>query len=281
MTPPVVSITIPSFNQGLFLEQAIKSVIDQQYANLELFVIDGGSTDGSLSIIERYADRITWWTSERDGGQSDAINKGFNRSRGKYVNWLCSDDYLKSDALSRMTRFLEENPGLDGVFGNAEIVNARGDVIEVRREIPYDQLITVYAFNYSLQPSALFRREAIERAGMVRTDMRYSMDHELWLRMHGAGSRFGYLNETLSGYRYHSQSKGTMESAKVYRRIRVDLRHAYGRWFRWRLADFLFHVVMAAAFRTLRKWRKLRLHGDFSVLPFSWKIAWMARRGEL
>ena len=99
MNFPKISIVIPSYNQGQFLEETILSIINQQYPNLELFVVDGGSNDNSVDIIKKYKSHISWWVSEKDKGQSEAINKGFARASGEIISWLCSDDLLTQDSL--------------------------------------------------------------------------------------------------------------------------------------------------------------------------------------
>jgi len=278
---PRVSLVIPSYNQGAFLETAIKSMLDQHYPDLELIVIDGGSSDHSVEIIRKYADRIKYWVSEKDRGQSEAINKGFRIATGKYINWICSDDMLLQGALYRLVSFLESDPEIDCVFGNARIVNSRGDLIESRREIPYDHLVTVYSMNHSLQPTALYRREILDRVGLLDENLQYSMDHDLFLRMDAAGCRFGYINEMIAGYRYHSRSKGVLNPTKTLNRIRLGLTRKHGIRIQNRVLEFVFYLVLDGVMRIRRKWFKLLLHSEFSVIPLSWKIAKLDRLAKL
>ena len=281
MQYPTVSIITPSYNQGAFLETTIRSVLDQNYPGLEYIIIDGGSTDNSVDVIRKYADRLKCWVSEKDKGQSEAINKGFRIATGKYINWLCSDDILSAGALIKMVSFLEANTGIDCVFGNVMIINGKGELIEVRREIPYDHLVTVYSMNHSLQPAALYRKGMLDRAGLLDEELQYSMDHDLFLRMEAAGCRFGYLNEILAGYRYHSQSKGTLSPTKTLNRIRLGLTRRYGIKMRNRIVEFLVYLALDGVMRIRRKWRKLLFHHEFSLVPLSWKIARLERMGKL
>lgn len=278
---PKVSIVIPSYNQGAFLEATIRSILDQKYPDLEIIVIDGGSTDNSVEIIRKYAGQLKYWVSEKDKGQSEAINKGFRIATGKYINWLCSDDILMEGALSKLVSFLESNPAIDCVFGNAPIINSKGDIIEFRKEIPYDHLVTVYSMSHSFQPTALYKREMLNKVGLLDETLQYSMDHDLFLRMDAAGCRFGYVNETIAGYRYHSQSKGTLNPTTTLNLIRLGLKRKHGIRIQNRALEFIVYLVLDGVMRIRRKWLKLFLHHEFSVIPLIWKITRLERLGKL
>jgi glycosyltransferase involved in cell wall biosynthesis len=278
---PRVSNVVPSYNQGAFLGATIRSLLDQKYPDLEIIVIDGGSSDNSVDVIRQYADKLKYWVSEKDKGQSEAINKGFRMATGRYVNWLCSDDILLEDALIKLVSFMEGNPEIDCVFGNVKTINGNGDLIDARREIPYDHLITVYSMNHSLQPTALYKREMLDKVGLLDEGLQYSMDHDLFLRMDAAGCRFGYVNEFIAGYRYHSQSKGTLNPAKTLNMIKLGLKRRHGLRIRNRALEFMVYLVLDGAMRLRRKWRKFVLYREFSLIPFSWKIAYLERMGRL
>src|SRR5512139_1414374 len=126
---PLVSIITPSYNQARFLETTIRSVLDQDYPNLEYLIVDGGSTDGSREIIQRYSDRLAWWVSERDQGQTDAINKGFARARGEILAWLNSDDTYLPGAIQGAVDFLQDHPGVGMVYGDANLIDEQSNVI--------------------------------------------------------------------------------------------------------------------------------------------------------
>src|SRR5512138_1788368 len=126
---PLVSIITPSFNQAAFLETTIRSVLDQDYPSLEYFIVDGGSKDGSLEIIQRYAHRLAGWVSEPDRGQTDAINKGFGMAHGEILAWLNSDDVYQPGAVAEAATFLQQNPEVGLVYGDATYIDENGRTI--------------------------------------------------------------------------------------------------------------------------------------------------------
>src|SRR6187431_735936 len=122
MNFPKISVVVPSYNQGQYLEETILSIFNQQYPNLEVFVVDGGSKDNSVDIIKKYEQHLTWWVTEKDKGQSDAINKGFARVTGEIVTWLCSDDLFTKGTLKRVAEIFSELPDNVGlIYGGATL----------------------------------------------------------------------------------------------------------------------------------------------------------------
>jgi glycosyltransferase involved in cell wall biosynthesis len=204
---PLVSIVTPSFDQGEFLEEAIRSVLDQDYEPIEYVVVDGGSTDASVEIIRRYADRLAWWTSEPDSGQVSALNRGFARTNGDYLGWLNSDDTLLPGAVSAMVEELERDPSLVMVYGDAVYTDA-----ESRQAGPLPsrswepERMVRRADNHVVQPSSLWRRSAWEAAGPLNEDGYYFFDFEFFLRLSALG-RVKRIERPLSTYREHAGSK--------------------------------------------------------------------------
>jgi glycosyltransferase involved in cell wall biosynthesis len=180
---PLVSIITPSFNQAQYLEQTIQSVLLQDYPNIEYLLVDGGSTDGSLEIIQRYASRIDWWVSEPDRGQAEAINKGFHHANGQIVGWLNSDDlYYGTDTVSQAVHAFGEHPGAGMVYANGLKINSDGTLIDWFRYPQYD-MKDLLSFKVLLQPASFMRQSALEEAQYLPQESNLLLDHELWLQI--------------------------------------------------------------------------------------------------
>lgn len=208
---PLVTVITPSYNQADYLEQTLTSVIEQDYPNLEYFVVDGGSSDGSLDIIHRYAHKLDWWVSEPDKGQAEAINKGLARAKGKYAAWLNSDDYYLPGTVAKAVALLEENPSAGLVYADMHSVNLRGEVV---RENHYQafSLEDLLSFRIIAQPTVFMRRSVLEKAGGLSLDYNYLLDHHLWLRI-SAIAELKYHPEAWAAARYHPQAKNFAQAA--------------------------------------------------------------------
>jgi glycosyltransferase involved in cell wall biosynthesis len=208
---PLVSIVTPSFNQARFLEATIRSVLDQDYPNLEYLVVDGASTDGSVDIIRRFADRLTWWVTEKDSGQSEAINKGLQRARGEYVGWLNSDDVYLPGAVSAAVKAFQSYPDAGVVYGDARAIDANGRVLNLMRARQYS-LVDLMAFNIICQPAAFMDRSVVERVEFLNPAYHLLMDNLLWIKMARVSSLV-YIPQTWAAARYHDQAKNRTRGA--------------------------------------------------------------------
>ena len=179
---PRISLITPSFNQAQYLEETLRSALLQGYPEMELLVVDGGSTDGSVALIEKYAAHLTWWISERDNGQSQAINKGFRRATGSVLGWLNSDDVLFPGALQAIGRAALDQPAAGLIYGAGAKISPTG---EVQKEIPFRpvNLRLLRTQFYLLQPSSFFTRAALDAVGLLDEDQHYVMDWDLALRI--------------------------------------------------------------------------------------------------
>jgi glycosyltransferase involved in cell wall biosynthesis len=179
---PLVSIVTPSFNQARYLEQALRSVLDQGYPNLEYIVIDGGSSDGSLPLLQRYAGRLARFVSEPDRGQAEAINKGLALARGDIVAWLNSDDAYLPGAIEHAVATLESDPSLGMVYADGLMVDSELRLLD-RHRYPQLDVLDLLSFEVLLQPTVFLRRPVLEQAGPLNPDYQLILDHELWVRI--------------------------------------------------------------------------------------------------
>ncbi len=208
-----ISIIIPSFNQGQYLEECLTSILSQNYPALEVIVIDGGSTDQSVQIIEKFQDKITYWISEKDEGQSHAINKGMEHATGEIISWLCSDDMYVAGSLFEVNRIFQTQPVTTGVvYGKSELFkNEKNIRIEAASgEMNIERVLSGMSFP---QPSSFFRMPLLKVTGKLNTELHFGMDYDLFSRLSMCCDFIG-VDFCFSRYRIHDQSKTIISTSK-------------------------------------------------------------------
>ncbi len=227
---PRISIVTPSYNQGQFIEEAIRSVLLQGYPDLEYIIIDGGSTDGAVDIIRRYEPWLAYWVSEPDRGQSHAINKGLARSTGKYFNWHNSDDVLTPGSLAATAQAMVENPQASYVFGYTVVIDEQSQVVYENSRHPlltetgfFRQLAwSVRTLKTGAQPGSLMDRALVMAVGGVNEELHYNMDTELSLKLALIRTPF-YIKCPVVHFRRHVESKtaGWASARRATERLRI------------------------------------------------------------
>lgn len=210
--PPLISIVTPSFNQGGFLAEALRSVRDQDYDSVEHVVIDGASSDESVLILRGYSAQACWkhlrWTSEPDRGQSHALNKGFAQARGEIIGWLNSDDRYRPGCLNHVARVFHERPDIDVVYGDYAWIDENGGTSRLRREIEFSYFILLYhRVLYIPTTATFFRRRVFDEGNWLDESLHYAMDFEFFVRLASRGYKFLHLPATLGDFRFHRTSK--------------------------------------------------------------------------
>ncbi|HNR94054.1 MAG TPA: glycosyltransferase family 2 protein [Kiritimatiellia bacterium] len=221
-----ISIIVPVFNAADSIGRCIESVLGQQGAEVELIVVDGGSTDGTVDIIRRYRDHIAWWVSEPDTGQTSAINKGLSRSTGEVVNWLCADDVLTEGALKFVAEYFAAHPDADLLAGACEMVYeenpAKNFIFIPRADFP--DLLP--AFDGIMQPSCFWRRRIMTRTPLLDESFHYGMDAELWCRFKSQRAVMVQTDQLLSRF----IQSGANKTATGGKKIGLELDAIYRRY---------------------------------------------------
>lgn len=232
MKGPLVSIVTPSYNQAAYLEETIRSVLNQDYQNLEYIIVDGGSNDGSLEVIEKYANELAWWVSESDRGQTDAINKGFSRAKGEILAWINSDDTYLLGAISEAAEFLESHPDIGLVYGDANLVDEGGDVIGRFPARQTDNRRLMRGFVHIPQQASFFRADIWRLVGPLDPSFYFAMDYDLWVRI-SQQSPIEYYPRLWANFRLHGDAKSIEADDRCWpEMVRVHRREGGSR-FSW------------------------------------------------
>src|SRR5690349_12860555 len=212
---PKVSIIIPSFNQGQFLEASIQSALEQEYPNIEYIVVDGGSKDSSVEIIKKYQDHLKWWVSEKDKGHADALNKGFSHASGDILAWLNSDDIYFPGAVSAAVAVLQSHPEVGMVYGDADLIDDVGATVGQfgSKQTSYRQMLRGSV--HIPQATTFFRADVWRQVGPLDLSLFFSFDYDLWVRI-AKVSQVLYVPRRWAKFRIHDAGKTILNDDRCY-----------------------------------------------------------------
>lgn len=271
---PLISMVTCSFQQGRYLEHALRSVIEQDYPRLEYIVVDGASTDGSADIIRRHQHALAYWISEPDRGQTDALVKGFARATGEIHGWLCSDDLLLPGALDAVARFFCAHRDVMAAYGDAVWIDAEGRFLRPKKEMGFSRFVFLHDHNYIPQPSMFWRRTLYEAVGGLDPSFELAMDADLWARF-SERTRIAHIPRYLSCMRFYPQQKTRsrrIEGRREDGAIRAQRIHS--------LATRPFAAaLLAVAARCVRVSAKTFAGGYTAQVPTE-HLAWLAQRAS-
>jgi len=251
---PRVTIVTPSFNQAPFLEATLRSVLEQDYANIEYFVMDGGSADGSLELIQRYAPRLAGWVSEKDRGQTDAINKGFARASGQILAWLNSDDTYQPGAVRAAVEYLQSHPETGMVYGDCHFIDAAGGTIGRFPAAQTDYRHLRQGYVHIPQQASFWRAELWRQVGPLDPSFYFAMDYDLWVRL-AKIAKLDYNPSYWANFRLHGSGKTVVSDDRCWpEMLRVHYRDG-GSLFSVLVAKYVLRKVVAPIIR----WRRRRL----------------------
>lgn len=270
---PLVSIITPSFNQARYIEATIRSVLSQDYPNIEYIIVDGGSTDETVAIIKNYAlvsgsllpesqkqasaiqsRSIAWWVSEKDKGQTDAINKGFARAKGQILAWLNSDDTYEPGAISAAVKYLQEHPEVGMVYGDCNYINEDGRVIGKFGSAQTDYRLLRQGYAHIPQQTMFFRADLWKQVGPLDPSFYFAMDYDLWTRL-AARTVLQYVPQLWANFRLHTSGKTIAADDRCWpEMIRVHYRDG-GSFFAVIVAKYYIRKLIAP----LWNWRRRRL----------------------
>lgn len=260
---PKISVVTPSYNQAVFLERTILSVLNQNYPNLEYIIMDGGSTDGSVEIIKRYEKYLAYWTSAKDKGQTDAINQGLRRATGTLLAFQNSDDVFAPGALAEVAKAYQQTPHVEVFHGHLIFIDEHDKPFEILKTIPFSGLAQVIEGMQIHNQAFFFAKKLCERHGYLDEQFTFAFDYEImarWGNQRDVSTRL--LNQVWGGFRHHSATK-THNTSDVGRREHAQIQAKYKPMLKNILPEGLTYRLLR-----LRKLAYFVLSGDFAYLKY-------------
>jgi len=251
---PLVSIVTPSYNHARYIEATMQSVLTQDYPRIEYIVVDGGSNDGTVEVVKKYEDKLAWWVSEKDNGQTDAINKGFARATGSILAWLNSDDTYEPGAVSAAVKYLQEHPKVGMVYGDCNFINENGKVIGRFNSAQTDYRLLRQGYVHIPQQTMFFRSDLWKQVGPLDPSFYFAMDYDLWTRI-AARSAIRYVPQTWANFRLHTSGKTILSDDRCWpEMVRVHYRDG-GSFFSLIVAKYYIRKLIAPIWN----WRRRRM----------------------
>jgi len=251
---PLVSIITPSYNHARYIEATMKSVLSQDYPRVEYLVVDGGSNDETVDVIKKYEGQLAWWVSEKDKGQTDAINKGFARATGSILAWLNSDDTYEPGAISAAVKYLQEHPEVGMVYGDCNFINESGRVIGRFNSAQTSYRLLRQGYAHIPQQTMFFRADLWKQLGPLDPSFYFAMDYDLWTRV-AAHSEIKYVSQTWANFRLHTSGKTILSDDRCWpEMVRVHYRDG-GSFFSVIVAKYYIRKLIAPIWN----WRRRKM----------------------
>jgi glycosyltransferase involved in cell wall biosynthesis len=248
----LVSIVTPSYHQDRYLEGTIQSVLTQDYPQIEYMIVDGGSTDTTVNVIKRYEHRLAWWISEKDQGQTDAINKGFACARGDILAWINSDDTYEPGAVTAAVNYLQDHPEIGMVYGDCNYIDESGNAIGKFNSAQTDYRLLRQGYTHIPQQTMFFRAQLWKQVGPLDSSFYFAMDYDLWTRI-TARAQIKYIPQTWANFRLHTAGKTILADDRCWpEMIRVHYRDG-GSFFSVIVAKYYLRKLVAPLWNRRRR----------------------------